>query len=92
MPAHLDGVTSLSIAPSGFTLVSSGQDCSVRFWDLLKTHACVQEATVHRKKSGEGVLDVLFHGYGSAGSTGVGGGVVLASAGADGIVKIYSTA
>lgn len=82
MLAHLDGVTSLSLDPSGFTLVSAGQDCSVRFWDILKTHLCVQESTTHREKAGEGVLDVLFH---------PGGMPFLASAGADGVVKIYAS-
>lgn len=83
MLAHLDGVTSLSIDPSGFTLVSGGQDCSVRFWDLLKTRACIQEMTGHREKGGEGVLDVAFH---------PGGLPFLASAGADSIVRLYGSA
>ncbi|KAF8305334.1 WD40 repeat-like protein [Clavulina sp. PMI_390] len=83
MPAHLDGVTSLSIDPSGFTLVSSSHDCSIRFWDLLKTRACIQELSGHRKKSDEGVLDVAFHPAGLP---------FLASAGADGVVRIYGSA
>ena len=82
MPAHLDGVTSLSIDPSGFTLVSSGHDCSVRFWDLLKTRQCIQEITGHRKKGGEGVLDVSFH---------PGGLPFLVSAGADATVRLYGS-
>lgn len=82
MLAHLDSVTSLSIDPSGFILVSSGQDCSIRFWDLLNTRACIQESTVHRKKGDEGVLDVAFH---------PGGLPFLASAGADGAVKLYAS-
>jgi len=82
MLAHLDSVTSLSIDPSGFTMVSSGQDCSIRFWDLLNTRACIQESTVHRKKGDEGVLDVMFH---------PGGLPFLASAGADGVVKLFAS-
>ncbi|KAF8321420.1 WD40-repeat-containing domain protein [Cantharellus anzutake] len=82
MLAHTDSVTSLSIDPSGFTLVTSGHDCSVRFWDLLTTRACIQESTTHRKKADEGVLAVAFH---------PGSLPFLASAGADGIVKLYAT-
>ena len=82
MVAHQDGVTSLSIDQSGFLLVSGGHDCSVRFWDLLKTHACIQESTTHRKKGEEGVLDVKFHS---------GGLPFLASAGSDGSVKLYTS-
>jgi len=82
MLAHTDSVTSLSIDSSGFTLVTSGHDCSVRFWELLNNRACTQESTVHRKKADEGVLAVAFH---------PGGLPFLASAGADGIVKLYAT-
>jgi striatin 1/3/4 len=81
MPAHLDGVTCLSIDPSGFSLVSGSHDCSIRFWDLLNSKQCVQEFTIHRLKATEGVLDVEFHATLP----------VMASAGADGIVKIYTS-
>jgi striatin 1/3/4 len=81
MLAHLDAVTSLSIDASGFSLVSGGHDCSVRFWDILNTQACVQEVTSHRKKGGEGVLDVAYHPTLP----------FLASAGADGVVKLYGS-
>lgn len=81
MLAHLDAVTSLSIDVSGFSLVSGGHDCSVRFWDLLNTRACVQEVTAHRKKGDEGVLDVQYHPSLP----------FFSSAGADGIVKVYSS-
>jgi striatin 1/3/4 len=81
MPAHLDAVTSLSIDSSGFSLVSGSHDCSVRFWDILNTRACVQEITTHRKKADEGVLDVQYHSSLP----------FFASAGADGIVKVYSS-
>jgi len=81
MPAHLDGVTSLSIDAAGFSLVSGGHDCSVRFWDILGTKACIQEITSHRKKANEGVLDVQFHPSLP----------FMASAGADGIVKLYAS-
>lgn len=81
MPAHLDGVTSLSIDPAGFSLVSGSHDCSVRFWDLLGSRACVQEITTHREKAREGVLDVEFHPSLP----------FMASAGADGVVKLYAS-
>jgi len=80
MLAHLDAVTSLAIDPAGFFLVSGGHDCSVRFWDLLNSRACIQEATTHREKAHEGVLDVIFHPSLP----------ILASAGADGVVKLYA--
>jgi len=79
--AHLDGVTSLSIDAAGFSLVSGSHDCSVRFWDLLGSRACVQEITTHREKAREGVLDVEFHPSLP----------FMASAGADGVVKLYAS-
>ncbi|KAF7359399.1 Striatin-related protein [Mycena sanguinolenta] len=81
MLAHLDGVTSLSIDAAGFSLVSGSHDCSVRFWDLLGTRLCVQESTTHREKAREGVLDVEFHPSLP----------FMASAGADGVVKLYAS-
>ncbi|KAF9264960.1 WD40 repeat-like protein [Marasmius fiardii PR-910] len=79
--AHLDGVTSLSIDASGFSLVSGSHDCSIRFWDLLGSRVCVQEITTHREKAREGVLDVEFHPSLP----------FMASAGADGVVKLYAS-
>jgi striatin 1/3/4 len=81
MLSHLDGVTSLSIDPSGFSLVSAGHDCSVRFWDILGTRQCVQDINVHREKAREGVLAVEFHQSLP----------FVASAGADGVVKLYAS-
>ncbi|GJJ12461.1 hypothetical protein Clacol_006703 [Clathrus columnatus] len=80
IPAHVDSVTSLAIDPTGFLLASGGHDCSVRFWDLLNTRACLQESTSHREKAQEGVLQVAFHPTLP----------FLASAGADGVVKLYA--
>lgn len=89
MTAHLDAVTSLDVDAAGLSLVSGGHDCSVRFWDLRSLGGgdaksaivnCVQEFTSHRRKSDEGVLDVKYHSslpY-------------VASAGADGVVKVYA--
>lgn len=81
MVAHTDAVTSLSIDAAGFSLVSGGHDCSVRFWDLLGSRSCMQENTSHREKAHEGVLAVEFHPSVP----------VLASAGADGVVKLYAS-
>lgn len=81
MLAHLDGVTSLSIDASGFSLVSGSHDCSVRFWDLMGSRSCVQELTTHREKAREGVLDVEFHPSLP----------IMASGGADGVVKLYAS-
>ncbi|KAG9318142.1 WD40-repeat-containing domain protein [Chiua virens] len=81
IPAHLDGVTSLSIDAAGFSLVSGSHDCSTRFWDLLGSRTCAQEMTTHREKAREGVLDVEFHPSLP----------FMASAGADGVVKLYAS-
>ena len=67
--------------PAGFYLVSGGHDCSIRFWDILGSRACVQEITSHRKKADEGTLDVQFHPTLP----------FMASAGADGVVKLYAS-
>ncbi|KAF7322674.1 Striatin-related protein [Mycena chlorophos] len=81
MIAHLDGVTALAIDPAGFSLVSGSHDCSIRFWDMLDSHECVQEASHHREKAREGVLDAEFHPTLP----------FMATAGADGVVKLYAS-
>ncbi|KAI5124053.1 hypothetical protein M0805_003882 [Coniferiporia weirii] len=81
MVAHLDAVVTLSIDAAGFSLVSGGHDCSVRFWDLLGARACIQEITSHREKAREGVLAVDFHPSLP----------FMASAGADGVVKLHAS-
>lgn len=80
MLSHVDAVTSLSIDTSGFLLVSGGHDCSVRFWDLRGSRSCTQEISSHREKAREGVLAVEFHPSMT----------FMASAGADGVVKLYA--
>ena len=74
-------MTSLSIDPAGFCLVSGSHDCSVRFWDLLGSRSCIQELSSHREKGHEGVLAVEFHPTMP----------FMASAGADGVVKLYAS-
>lgn len=80
MLTHLDAVTSLTLDPSGHVLASGSHDNSVRFWDLLGQKQCIQEDTKHRQKGDEGVLDVAFHASLP----------FMASAGADGLVKIWA--
>ncbi|KAL8279921.1 hypothetical protein RQP46_007771 [Phenoliferia psychrophenolica] len=75
---HLDGVTSLALDPTGTTLVSVGHDTSLRFWDLASL-TCVREVAAHRNKQSEGILDVKFHAKLQ----------VVATAGADGTVKLW---
>ena len=81
MAAHIDSVTSLSVDVAGIFLVSGGHDGSVRFWDLLGPHACIQEISSHREKANEGVLAVDFHPSLP----------FMASAGADGVVKLFAS-
>ncbi|CAE7143326.1 unnamed protein product [Rhizoctonia solani] len=81
MLAHPDTVTTLSIDTTGFSLVSGSHDGSIRFWDILGSKTCVQEINAHREKSNEGTLDVVFHPSMP----------FIASAGADGVVKIYAS-
>ncbi|KAF9089151.1 hypothetical protein BGX23_006885 [Mortierella sp. AD031] len=82
MLAHLNSVSSLDIDPAGLVLCSGGHDASVRMWDIASsTRSCLQEFTAHRKKSDEGVTTVKYH------PTLPG---LMATGGADSIVKVYS--
>ncbi|XP_014251285.1 striatin-3 isoform X2 [Cimex lectularius] len=78
MVAHLDAVTSLAVDPNGLYLLSGSHDCSIRLWNL-DSKTCVQEITAHRKKFDEAILDVAFHPTRP----------FIASAGADGIAKVF---
>ncbi|OMJ91111.1 hypothetical protein SteCoe_6370 [Stentor coeruleus] len=73
---HTDSVSSLWM--SGNHLVSGGNDGSLRFWDV-RTYQCLQEIPAHRKKYDEGVLCISQHPSFS----------LMASAGADSLVKLY---
>jgi len=79
MTAHLDGVTSLSIHPSGISFASGGHDSSIRIWDISSKN-CIQEMSSHRKKFDEGVWCVKYHPTLSN---------ILASGGGDSTCKIY---
>ncbi|KAF9970500.1 hypothetical protein BGZ73_006787 [Actinomortierella ambigua] len=81
MLAHTDAVSSLDIDPSGLVLCSGGHDASIRYWDIVSTKTCLQEFTGHRRKGDEGVCAVKYH------PTLPG---VMASAGADSVVKVYN--
>ncbi|KAI1311535.1 hypothetical protein EDD11_003451 [Mortierella claussenii] len=82
MLSHLDAVSSLDIDPTGLVLCSGGHDGSVRLWDIASsTRSCVQEFNGHRRKSDEGVTSVKYH------PTMPG---LLATGGADSIVKVYT--
>lgn len=43
MQGHNSPISSLDIDPAGLTLVSGGEDCSVRFWDLAPRNDAVTE-------------------------------------------------
>jgi len=82
MRAHRDAVTCVSIDPSGQLMMSASHDQSVRFWDL-NTKKIIQDLDphhTHSKKFDESVHSVVYHATMQ----------VLASGGADSVVKIYS--
>ncbi|KAL5109462.1 Striatin-3 [Taenia crassiceps] len=78
MVAHLEGVTALAVDPRGLILLSASHDASIRLWDI-ETRTCVQEFTSHRRKHDESIHSVAFHPTLP----------LIASAGADGLVKVY---
>ncbi|KAL5967364.1 Striatin [Taenia solium] len=78
MVAHLEGVTALAVDPRGLILLSASHDASIRLWDV-ETRTCVQEFTSHRRKHDESIHSVAFHPTLP----------LIASAGADGLVKVY---
>lgn len=87
--AHRDSVTCLDIDPSGLTFVSGSHNGTVRFWDLMKTGdmettssyqaKCFQEVQAHEVHAKEGVLAVAYHPSSP----------LVATAGADGAVRMY---
>ena len=76
---HADAANAIDMDPnSSSTLVSGGDDCSCKIWDIT-TGTCGQDWSHHRRKSDQGVLAVKF-----------GDKVpVLASGGADGVVRVF---
>lgn len=78
--AHSDSVTSVSVHPQGGYIASASHDCQIRMWDL-KMYRCIQDLQgTHRKKLDEGILSLRFHRTMG----------LLASGGADSVVRIYS--
>ena len=61
------------------TMYISGHDGSLRFWSM-ETKTCVQEITAHRKRFDESIYGVACHMTKP----------FFASAGADGIVKVFT--
>ncbi|TPP65984.1 Striatin-3 [Fasciola gigantica] len=80
MVAHMDAITSLAVDAHGLYLITGGHDASVRVWDL-ESRACIQEITNHRTKYNEAVHSVALHPRLP----------LAASAGADGVCKVYVT-
>ncbi|KAG0254932.1 hypothetical protein BG011_005421 [Mortierella polycephala] len=82
MLSHQDAVSSLDIDPAGLVLCSGGHDSSVRLWDIASpTRSCLQEFTGHRRKGDEGVCAVQYHPTMHG---------LLATGGADSVIKIYA--
>ena len=78
--AHPAPVTSLSYSPSSPShILTASTDCTVRLWDMNK-ETSIQELGGHRKRSDEGVCAVTCHPELP----------VIASAGADGVVRLWA--
>lgn len=78
--AHPSPITSLALSPASPTgIVSASSTCNIRIWDLIKG-VSVQDIESHRVKGGEGVC-----GLASSGDINV-----FASAGADGLVRLWA--
>jgi len=77
--AHPSPITSLTLSPSSPTgIISASSTCNIRVWDLVKG-VSVQDIESHRVKGGEGIV-ALASGEGN----------VVASAGADGMVRLWA--
>jgi WD40 repeat protein len=77
--AHTDAINAIDIDPnSSSTLVSGGDDCSCKIWDIT-TGTCSQDWTHHRLRTDQGVLAVKFCDKVP----------VLTTGGADGVLRVY---
>lgn len=77
--AHPAPITSLALSPlSPMGVLSASVDCSVRLWDLQRKTS-LQDLTGHRQRSDEGVTYVASHPELP----------IVASAGADGVVRLW---
>ena len=63
------------------TFISASTDCTLRLWDLNKKTS-IQDLGGHRKRADEGVCAVVSHPELP----------IVASAGADGVVRLWSSA
>ncbi|KAL7421526.1 1,2-dihydroxy-3-keto-5-methylthiopentene dioxygenase [Cryptotrichosporon argae] len=80
LQAHPGPLTALALSPLSPThVLTASADTSARLWDLAR-RACVQDLTGHRSRAGEGVTHVAAH-------TDM---PVLATAGADGVVRVWA--
>ncbi|WVQ77197.1 hypothetical protein IAR50_006880 [Cryptococcus sp. DSM 104548] len=80
--AHPAPITSLTLSPSSPTcILTSSSDCTVRLWDLGRKTS-IQELVGHRKRAEEGVCAVGSHPELP----------IVASVGADGVVRLWGSA
>ncbi|PIA17178.1 WD40 repeat-like protein [Coemansia reversa NRRL 1564] len=67
-------------------LVTGGSDGVVKWWDWRNPHSCLHEVSAHRRKADEGVCAVA-----TPASVGTNHSNMVASAGADAIIRIYES-
>lgn len=80
--AHPEAVTSLALSPlTPTSIITSSTNCEMRVWDLTK-NVSTQDLGGHRSRGGEGVCQVAAHPDLA----------FLASAGADGVVRLWHAA
>jgi len=82
MLAHPASISSLDVDETGETLITSCHESSIRFWNI-GSRKCDQDLSAHqthRRKNDEGITDICAHPCQT----------LIASAGADGIVKLYN--
>lgn len=80
--AHPSPITSLTLSPASPTeMISASTTCVMRVWDLVKG-VSVQDIESHRGKGGEGITSVEGHPDLP----------IMASSGADGVVRLWSAA
>ncbi|ORZ39050.1 WD40-repeat-containing domain protein [Catenaria anguillulae PL171] len=90
--AHPTSAAAIDVSPTGLTVATGGHDCSLRVWDI-GSRSCLHETTGHRKRRDEGLWSVRFGGVvpGSSGAPADHAvSAILATAGADGLVKVFN--
>ena len=80
MVGHTDSVTGVRVDQSGFYLLSTGHDGSMRSWDLRNFH-CLHEITLNRKKYDESIFGLDMHPTLD----------LVAIAGSDSVIKILES-